>query len=371
MIRWRPTPAEERWLEVAARLGTAVPPAALAERTGGWRSTGPLARIALFVLGLVAAALLVGILGFDDEITLLVAGLVAALAAEWLTLRKRLHASGVEEGLSVAGFLMVGAWITTRIYPQPGFGGTMVEPILIVAAAAAGLRRLNAFVTTCAMLAFVAWAGGTASAAALDRAVGNGMGALILGCALAAFALVLGGREYRRPSYDRMLDWLVATLPLAASLLHASAGAFDGPQLAGGSGTVRPLAVVLLLLLGAALLMTGVRRRRHAPLWGFLGCVAALAMELRPGLPIVQEAWLIACGLVALAAGIALDRWLREPRGGLTSVSLTRGEGPLDLLQVAGTALLAQRAAPAAPPAESGYHGGGGRFGGGGATGRY
>ena len=77
MSRWRPSPAEERWLEVASELGTAVPRAAVAERTGGWRSTGPLARIALFVLGFVAAALLLAILGFDDD-TLLVAGLIAA-----------------------------------------------------------------------------------------------------------------------------------------------------------------------------------------------------------------------------------------------------------------------------------------------------
>ena len=371
MIRWRPTPGEERWLEVASRLGTAVPPAALAERTGGWRSTGPLARIALFVLGLVAAVLLAGIVGFGDEITLLIAGLVAALAAEWLTLRKRLHASGIEEGLGVAGFLMVGAWITTQIYPQPGFGGTMVEPILIVAAAAAGLRRLNAFVTTCAAIAFVGWVGVTDVATGLDRSIGSGMTALSLGCAMAALALVLGGREYQRPSHDRMLAWLAATLPLAAWWLHVGASAFDGSQVAGGGGTVRPLAVVLLLVVGAALLMTGVRRRRHAPLWGFLGCVAGLAMELRPGLPIVQEAWLIACGIVVLVAGVTLDRWLREPRNGLTSVSLKRGEGPLDLLQVAGTALLAQRAAPTAPPAEGAYEGGGGRFGGGGASARF
>jgi uncharacterized membrane protein YgcG len=62
---------------------------------------------------------------------------------------------------------------------------------------------------------------------------------------------------------------------------------------------------------------------------------------------------------------------LREPRSGLTSVSLTKGEGPLDLLQIAGSALLAHRAGPDAPSAESGYEGGGGKFGGGGASGRY
>ena len=85
MSRWRPSPDEERWLEVASELGALVPRAAMAERTGGWRSTGPMARIALFVLGLVAAALLFAILGYGNETNLLVAGLIAVLAAEWLT----------------------------------------------------------------------------------------------------------------------------------------------------------------------------------------------------------------------------------------------------------------------------------------------
>ena len=77
MSGWRPSPDEERWLDVASDLGAAIPHAALAGRTGGWRSTGPLARIALFALGFVAAALLFGVLGFGSEAMLLVAGLVA------------------------------------------------------------------------------------------------------------------------------------------------------------------------------------------------------------------------------------------------------------------------------------------------------
>ena len=37
--RWRPSPDEERWLEVESRLGSAVARAVVTERTGGWRST--------------------------------------------------------------------------------------------------------------------------------------------------------------------------------------------------------------------------------------------------------------------------------------------------------------------------------------------
>jgi hypothetical protein len=370
--RWRPSPGEERWLEVAARLGDAVPPGAVAERSGDWRSTGPLARIALFALGFVAAALLFGVLGLAGERMLLVAGLVAWLAAEWLTVSKRLFASGIEEGLNVAGFLMIGLWFALEVLPRPAFGhGSLHLLVLIVAAGAAGLRRLNPVVTTCAVIGFVSWVGSTTTAQALDGTLGDGLTAFALGCTLAALALGLGARQYRRPSHDRMLDWLVAVLPVVAYAEYASWSGLDPSQVAGGPGTTRYGVVALLLLLGAALLTTGLRRRRHAPLWGFLGCVAALAVELRAAAAVAPETWLIAVGVTALLAGVALDRWLREPRNGLTSVALTKREGPLDLLQTAGTALLAGRAAPGPQPAEPGFEGGGGKFGGGGASAGY
>jgi hypothetical protein len=106
--RWRPSPDEERWLEVESRLGAAVPRAVVAERAGGWRSTGPLARTALFLLGLAAAALILGVLGLRDEITLLVAGLIAAFAAEWLTSRSACTPPASRRPL-LAGFLLIGA----------------------------------------------------------------------------------------------------------------------------------------------------------------------------------------------------------------------------------------------------------------------
>jgi hypothetical protein len=288
---------------------------------------------------------------------LLLAGLIAALVAEWLTVEKSLHASGIEEGLCLAGFLLIGAWITTD------------ELVLIAAAGAAGLRRLNPVVTTCAAIALVSWVASTATALALDQVIGGGVTAVTFGCALAALALALGAREYRRPSHDRMLDWLVATLPVAAYAQRAQGYDFDSLVL--GAGTGRLATAALLLALGVALLLAGLRRRRHAPLLGFLGCVACLAVELRLATTLATETWLILYGLAALIAGVTLDRYLRQPRNGLTSDALTHREGPLDLLQTAGAAVLAQRAAPAPQPPESTFTPGGGRFGGGGASGNY
>jgi uncharacterized membrane protein YgcG len=64
-----------------------------------------------------------------------------------------------------------------------------------------------------------------------------------------------------------------------------------------------------------------------------------------------------------------LDRYLREPRNGLTSAALSSREGPLDLLQTVGAAVLAQRTTSELPQAEVSVSGGGGKFGGGGASG--
>ena len=372
MSRWRPSPAEERWLAVVSELGAAAPRDGIEAKTGGWRSTGPLARIALFVLGLLASALLLGVLGFSSEDMLLVAGLIAALAAELLTVQKRLFASGIEEGLTLGGFLMIGLWFALTVAPQPQLlDASFHELVLVCAVGAAGLRRLNPFVTTCAAIAFLHWVSATDAAQSLDAYLGTGVTVFVAGCALAATALALGTREYRRPSHDRMLDWLVAVMPIAAYARYASFGALGTLDIATGTSAPRPAVVALLLALGAALLVTGLRRRQHAPLWGLLGCVAALAVELRAAVPVAPETWLIICGLVALFAGVALDRWVREPRNGLTSQPLTHREGPLDLLQMAGTALLAERTAPASRPVEPGFEGGGGKFGGGGASGGY
>jgi len=162
--RWRPTPTEERWLTVAEELGDAVPGETLSERSGGWRSTGLLARSALFVLGFVAAALLVGILRSGGEIVLLVSGLVAILAAEWLTVTRRLYAS-VSRRASASRATCWSARGSRRHLEPPtrSRARPLTTLLLIVAGGAAGLRRLNSFVTTCAAIALVAWIGTTAA----------------------------------------------------------------------------------------------------------------------------------------------------------------------------------------------------------------
>ena len=265
---------------------------------------------------------------------------------------------------------MVGAWLTSLMNSPPA-GANLSTLVLIAAAGAAGLRLLNPLVTTCAVIAFVFWAGPVMAPLAPGRVIGEGAMTLFIGGSLAALALWLGGREFRRPSHDRMLDWMVAALPVTTYATFASSVLWYGPVRSAGAGESRLGIITFLTVLGAMMLVTGLRRRRHAPLLGFIGCVACLAVELRVATTLATETWLVVYGLVALVAGVGLERYLRDPRQGFTSAALTPREGPLDLLQTAAAAALAQRTAPEAATPEATVTGGGGRFGGGGASGSF
>jgi hypothetical protein len=365
MSRWLPDPGEERWLEVTARLRAVLAPDALLERAGGWRGTGTFARIALFGLGCVAAGLVLGLLGLDGDTALLAAALVTAAAAEWLKQGRRLHASGIEEGLCYGSYVMLALWVADL-----GSAGRDTYWIaLILATAAAGFRLLNAFLTACAAVYAIGWCAGEPFARAIDEALGAGVTGMLLAGALALFALAAGSREFRRPSLDNMLDWLVvamslvlfawrSTWVLTVSMTNVPAGVTPRAVLACG----------LLLALAAVSLVVGLRRRRHAPLLAGLLCAAGLAVELRFAIGGPTEAWLVCIGVALIAASSLLDRRLRTPRRGITSARLTDRAGPLDLLQSAGAAVAMRSVQPEPPPATSAHDG---RFGGGGASGEF
>lgn len=367
MTRWRPTPDEERWLAVASRLGIRGTDGELAARAGGWRTTGPLARIALFVLGVVAAGLVWGLLGEQAGLGLLASGLAVLGAGEWLIRARRMHASGVEEGLVVAALVMIGLWAVDAVSSE-----AWAVPMLALALLLAGMRLLNPLLTTLAAFVFVAWLSREPPGLRIDAWLGFGTFAVAGASLVALAALAAGAREFRRPSQDRMLDWLVAALPAGTYAYGGGWALALQPDLL-GAGTVGASRVLVPAMLGAyaaIALVVGIRRRAHAPLLGFLGGTACVLLELHRWTGLPAETWLIVCGGGALAAGLLLDRRLRIPRDGVTSARLTDREGPLDLLQLAGASVLAQRGTPAAPP-DQGVTPGGGRYGGGGAGGTW
>lgn len=162
-----------------------------------------------------------------------------------------------------------------------------------------------------------------------------------------------------------MLDWLVIALPAIGY----------GWTLWDRDGDlVQAIPALLLLTYGIVALFTGLRRRTHAPLMAALLCCVLLAVELRNVTDLPLEWRLICWGGMGLFGSIALERWLRVPRSGITSRDLEDNTAVPDLLQMVGAAVVLPAATndaspghPAPPPAT----GGGGEFGGGGASGRY
>jgi hypothetical protein len=339
MIHWRPTAQQERWMAVAARVGGGGRTPWLAERTGSWVAAKPLLRCAMFVLGAVAAGLTAAV--FDlSHVPLLLAGLCLIGAAEWLVLRRHLFGGGIEEALELAGLLLL-------VFQVERLGledfGTRLTLLIALMLSIAGLRFLNPLFIVLAAAAV---------ALAINITGAHSMASAFCFAAAVA-ALYAGGIKFRRPSYDHMLDWLVVIMPLVGYALAAPAPVFAP--------------VFALAPYGAAALYIGIRRRRHAPLLAFMGCLGCIGYELRnlSGLPL--EAKLILWGCVILLLTLALGKYLRTPRAGISSQEREESEF-LDLLQLAGAGGLTPQSAQ---HAKAEFKGGGGAGGGGGASGSY
>jgi hypothetical protein len=346
---WRITKEEERWLALASRYRKQKQAPIFAARLGGWRSVNFVPRCAFFALGLVVAGATLSIchllhLGNGA----LAAGLILIVAAEWLIVSRRLAFAGIEEALEIAGLLMIAFGIVDELR-----GPSDVSMALLAAAAftMAGLRLSNPLFTTLGAIS-LSLALQLAFGRAPFRVYGAGIWAGVFCYAIAWLALGLGARIFRRPSYDRMLNWLVVFMPLAGYMwLHGNR-----------------FAALLPLAYGIVAFIAGIQRRTHAPLLASMICMACVAYEFRHAMGLPLEAQLILEGCVALAIAVTLNRFLRQPRAGITSQRLSDGDDRLNLLELAGAAAIAPgaRTAPASAPGTSD-----GRFGGGGASGSY
>lgn len=372
MSGWRPTPAEERWQVLGERhpllrtLARAVPEA------GPWRRATLLTRCLLFVFGVFAAGLSLGVIRlFGLPLPGIVTGCVLLGVAELLIRRRHLFASGIEEALWASGAATIGfEWLEL-------LRGSDVAALSWMAtfAAITGWRLLNPLFTTLAvLLASVALALFTGGGGLASNTTVAGLACFLLGGA----ALAAGAARFQRPSHDRMLDWLVVTLPLAgyfwlrwnrnAPLTLQALRELD-------LATLQPLLLVVVYSLVA--LWTGMRRRTHAPLFAALACVPLLAFELRAVTGLALHWRLMLWGGLGLLLAILVERRLREPRRGLTSRDV---EGPLvalELAQLGGTALTSSQTSAHAAGATTNtapaprVEGQGGSFGGGGASGRF
>jgi uncharacterized membrane protein YgcG len=363
---WRPGCGAERWLAVAARLGLRRDTPLLVEQTQGWRTVGALTRYAFFALGVAASGLTAGIFVLlEAPHPALLCALVVLLAAEWLIVRQRLFACGIEEALHLGGLLALAFELQRAFDGSPRTGALLVAGAFAIA----GGRLLNPLCTTLAAIA-------AAFALAPDGALRSGDPAAaallppgLLCFATAVAALIVAGHRFERPAHDRMVQQLIVVMPVAGYAWLAagqwSAAGFDYRHAHGLQAWLAPL-----LPLGFALAAFGVGllRRAHAPLVAAMACAACVAFELRRLSGWSTEVRMLVWGGTLLVAAIAVDRALRSPRRGITSQRMSDRRGAISLLELAGAASLT----PAAPaPPQPGLRPGGGEFGGGGASGGY
>ncbi len=353
MIIARPTVSEERWLTLAGRYSALRAAAEQTGQGGGWKTTTWLGRVLGFLLGLLGTGMLAGVL-FAFPAPLLIGGLLLMAAAEWLVAQRRVFRSGIEEAVYLCGAIAV---LAQLLVWSDGNSEALGCALIATAVLLVGWRLLNPLFTTIAVAGYslaIAFVGGSL--------FGGRMNTFEAGIACAVFAvvgLVAGGRQWRRPAHDRMLDGLVIVMPwLAHAWFTAYGWRGDAPM------AWTALAVALGFLV--VNLSVGVKRRQHAPLIGALGNLACVAYALHRLLVWPLHWQLIVSGALLLIAAIAVDRRLRS-RQGITSQAIDEPAG-LELAQIAGAAHIAPE--PGAAPA-AGMQGQGGGFGGGGASGRF
>ncbi len=350
-----PAVDEERWLAVARRLHVSPQEGALRENVGDWRATRLFSRIAFFVLGVVAAAMIISIFAWlpGRDAKLVLGALACIGVAEWLILARHYFWSGIEEALELIGLLALTYVVAGHFGQHTQLAGEFLLGIVLTIA---GLRLLNPLFTTLAVLAFVA----AFCASALSA------GLLCYGAAVGA--LLAGGHRFRRPSHDLMLDVLVVVMPLAGYLWSASAHLLYSGVDYRHAGAAAWLVPIIPALFAAIALAVGLARRTHAPIIAAMICAGCTGYELRQFSGLSLEARLLTWGCVLLAIAVAAERFLRTPRAGITSRQLSEAEGLPRIMTIAGSAVITPVAGSTTAPS---YEGGGGASAGGGASGRY
>ena len=352
MIIARPTVAEERWLLLGDRYRTLRAAVEASGNGGAWKTSTPLGRCLGFLLGLFGTSFLAGALTLFPS-PLLVGGLLLVVAAEWLVAKRRVVRSGTEEAVYLCGAIAVAVQL---LLWSDGNNAALGVAFVSTAVLLVGWRLMNFLFTTLAATGY-----SLAIALAGESLLGSRMNtrAAAVACAvLAIIALIAGGRQWRRPSHDQMLDGLVIVMPWLAYGWLVTYG-WNRSELTW-------MALALALGFFVVNVIVGVTRRQHPPLIGALGNLVCAGYALHALLraPLYWE--LIVLGSVLLVVAVLLDRSLRRRAEGVTSRKLGEPSG-LDLLQLAGAAHITP--APVAAPAE--VRGQGGDFGGGGASGRF
>jgi hypothetical protein len=353
----RPSPAYERrkLLRTLLRTRAGILPGAVPRMYGddAWREAGSGARLVFFLLTIVGISAFFGFAAtlYSSETSMLVTAVPAILVAEWLIERKRFFRMGPEEALWIFGVQA----IVFRILVMFRHGEPEKATVLIGAGfLIAGLRLLNPFLVQLSAISFCWYA------KALTHSWNIGASAAFV---LAALALVLLLREWQRPSYDAMLEWLVVTMPILGYVALTANRVVTGGDAGDWKGV--PLVVPIFVAIAAGSAVVALRRRLQPPLLVAIFSVGVVLFECRDFVSAPVEWKLIGAGAVVLAAAIVAERRLRDRDHGITSKKLGESSD-MRLLEAVGGLALAGPATKA--PSDSSLHPGGGSFGGGGAS---
>ena len=262
---------------LAERYPSLRPLARNAPEAGDWKYATLLSRCLFFVLGLFTASLGYGVFVLIGvPVTGIVTGAVLIVVAEALIGQRRMFASGIEESLWASGAAM----IVFDLFRHLMLEGDAIGALLLAGALAlAGWRLLNPlFTTVAAILVSLSVAILVGRGWSLAHVENAGYACLALGFV----ALAAGAWRFQRPSYDRMLDWLVVAMPVIGYFwLAVNRNVPLTMQTLRAGDLLALLPLLLTAAFALAALLAGLRRRTHAPLIALLACIPLLAYELR------------------------------------------------------------------------------------------
>ncbi|HEU5161796.1 MAG TPA: hypothetical protein VFV54_01500 [Thermoanaerobaculia bacterium] len=347
-MRWIPTPAEERAMALRTRargwmragwITEAERKSVETTAAGDWKVFSLLPRIGLFILLFNATSTSRIFFGMQPNPGTVLVGLAIIGLAEVLIVKARFFRTGIEEGIWCAGLLLLlfdafAIWESSMLFAAWfGFAAGIATILL-------SLRLLHTLLFLAGVAFLVFWAGDFFDTPAVG-------GWLLFAAGLVALAVHL--RPAARPFRASASGWLALVAPAVAWALLREDSVGVGNGIALGSA---------ILWLGL-----GTRHRSRFAIAGGALAVMAFGYQLLESARWAVEWKLILGGAAVFGLAVALERWLRTPRGGFTSRALDSDAEPA-LFEMAAVAALA----PAAAQRE-GFESEGGKFGGAGSSG--
>ena len=311
------------------------------ENADGWKRYRIPMQITFFILTMIGIGTFSGFALLNRTVGSTFNAVVVFAIAEYLILKHRFFATGVETALWLAGVVFV-------ILALPQSGET--EGLLVIGAIVgiAGARLLNPLIGGLAAMSVIIY---------VDAKHASPLQTVLVALAIAILASAAQIVEWRRRSVERLFQTIAIFAPLAGVIAAEFGSSIDHGALA----SCFAAAAVIVLAIAIS------QRARALLIAGALSAAIAL-FEASYLSNAGVEAKLIVSGVLLVAIAVLLSRALRGRTSGfvITPSSLT---GYDEAMQIAGA--IPVTPSTSAPATSDGFHSGGGNFGGGGASAGY